>query len=64
MKTADDYYNEYKEDIGGYDLMDGWNFNKAITARDKEWTLKIQTALSKTSNWDCKEVLTKLLEDK
>ena len=25
---------------------------------------KIQTALDKTSNWNCKEVLTKLLEDK
>ena len=24
---------------------------------------KIQTALDKTSNWNCKEVLTKLLED-
>ena len=25
---------------------------------------KIQTALAETSNWNCKEVLTKLLEDK
>ena len=24
---------------------------------------KIQTALAETSNWNCKEVLTKLLED-
>ena len=35
-----------------------------ITERDKEWTQKIQTAKDKTSNWNCKEVLTKLLEDK
>ena len=33
---------------------------------DKDFILrqKIQTALDKTSNWNCKEVLTKLLEDK
>ena len=36
---------------------------KIIDERDKEWTQKIQTALDKTSNWNCKEVLTKLLED-
>ena len=35
-----------------------------ITERDKEWTQKIQTAKDKTSNWNCKEVLTKLLEEK
>ena len=29
----------------------------------KEWKQKIQTALAETSNWNCKEVLTKLLED-
>ena len=67
MKTAEEIYennltgNPLDEDAG---LMDILEFEKAITERDKEWTQKIQTALSKTSNWNCKEVLTKLLEDK
>ena len=39
-------------------------FNLALAERDQEWKQKIQTALDKTSNWNCKEVLTKLLEDK
>jgi len=39
-------------------------FCDAITERDTEWKQKIQTALAETSNWNCKEVLTKLLEDK
>ena len=39
-------------------------FCDAITERDTEWEQKIQTALDKTSNWNCKEVLTKLLEEK
>ena len=44
-------------------------FCDAITERDTEWEQKIQTALAETSNlydalfWNCKEVLTKLLED-
>ena len=39
-------------------------FCDAITERDTEWKHKIQTALDNTSNWNCKEVLAKLLEDK
>ena len=39
-------------------------FNLALAERDTEWKQKIQTALDKTSNWNCKEVLTKLLEEK
>ena len=66
MKTAEQYWNGYKtydkfcDKYCIYDLA----FEGVITARDKEWTQKIQTALDKTSNWNCKEVLTKLLEDK
>jgi len=38
-------------------------FNLALAERDTEWKQKIQDALAETSNWNCKEVLTKLLED-
>ena len=60
MKTVEEYFKKYhnKDLVVGYS-----NLSKAITERDTEWTQKIQTALDKTSNWNCKEVLTKLLED-
>ena len=55
-------YNDHvNEETGLFDLQ---SFNHALTEHDKEWKQKIQTTLDKTSNWNCKEVLTKLLEDK
>ena len=66
MKTAIEWLDE-----NGYGNTELWSrqgvYEVAIRlqhAHDKEWTQKIQTALDKTSNWNCKEVLTKLLEDK
>ena len=39
------------------------DIDEAVSVNNQEWTQKIQTALDKTSNFNCKEVLTKLLED-
>ena len=65
MKTAEEYTNGIarwtNDDIKQVVIN---IVNEVIAERDKEWTQKIQTALDKTSNWNCKEVLTKLLEEK
>ena len=65
MKTAEEIFKRFKiDDFPYYEGVSQGMFNQAITERDTEWKQKIQTALDKTSNWNCKEVLTKLLEDK
>ena len=65
MKTAEEYWDRFMgECVCGYDRISIMPFREAIEERDKEWKQKIQTALAETSNWNCKEVLTKLLEEK
>ena len=61
MKTAEEYFDEYLLGIADIRIID---LDRVLDERDTEWKQKIQTALDKTSNWNCKEVLTKLLEDK
>ena len=57
-RNGGDYIADYSYDFVVKDI------SEMLDRKDKEWTQKIQTALDKTSNWNCKEVLTKLLEDK
>jgi len=74
MKTYNEYRDKYEmlapespeSDVFTVKTDCVWldDLENALTERDKEWKQKIQTALDKTSNWNCKEVLTKLLEDK
>ena len=72
MKTAEEIFNKtyYKKNLildtthMMLAVIDAEQFESALAERDKEWKQKIQTALAETSNWNCKEVLTKLLEDK
>ena len=72
MKTAEEIFNKtyYKKNLildtthMMLAVIDAEQFESALAERDQEWKQKIQTALDKTSNWNCKEVLTKLLEDK
>ena len=73
MKTADELYNDHKEDIGGFHLLDRWNFQQAIAERDNEWKEVIQKtqsealklinlirdAIDKETNWQFKEKLEK-----
>ena len=46
----DEMYIDYEQSLMSY-------------VKERDLRPKIQTALDKTSNWNCKEVLTKLLED-
>ena len=67
MKTIRELFSHYATLLSPdfkTEGMDSGGFAEAIKQRDKEWKQKIQTALAETSNWNCKEVLTKLLEDK
>ena len=72
MKTAEDKFNEI-HDLEAIYFLDEYSMPSFLALRekiigmlegyDKEGTQKIQTALDKTGNWNCTEVLTKLLED-
>ena len=65
MKTAFEKWMEEEFDEPEWD--EGWNRTQmelSYEAGRDEMQHKIQEALSKTSNFNCKEVLTKLLEDK
>ena len=60
----ENYFGNQKYESSVFQATYGVLVRGMISERDKEWKQKIQTALDKTSNWNCKEVLTKLLEDK
>ena len=62
MEFKDWYLEFLKEDKTG--LSDRELLFIAFEAGCLHKKQKIQTALAETSNWNCKEVLTKLLEDK
>ena len=72
MKTELEIIKECYEKYFGTQKYEGSVFQSTygvlvrgmISERDKEWTQKIQKAKDETSNWNCKEVLTKLLEEK
>ena len=67
MKTIRELFRHYATQLCPdfkTEAMDSGGFAEAIKERDKEWKQKIQKAKDETSNWNCKEVLTKLLEDK
>ena len=61
MKTAKEYRDSMMWN-GANTVLDKMKW--LLAERDKEWKQKIQTALAETSNWNCKEVLTKLLGEK
>ena len=65
MKTEEWFDNNFPD---GKKIMlkIGLSVQNLVDKIDKDFISKqkIQDALDKTSNWNCKEVLTKLLEDK
>ena len=60
----ENYFGTQKYESSVFQATYGVLVRGMIFERDTEWTQKIQDALDKTSNWNCKDVLTKLLEDK
>ena len=60
----ENYFGTQKYESSVFQATYGVLVRGMISERDKEWTHKIHTAKDETSNWNCKEVLTKLLEDK
>ena len=63
MKTAEEWIKQWDVPGVDYDPIKEGALINFIERRDKEWRERLQKVFNETTNFHCKEVLQKLIEE-